>query len=57
MVGVAVPDEVPLTEDVDASVNVHSAAFFAAMAEASFLRRSGRAAVFAGAVAKTFETG
>lgn len=53
VVGVEVPLVADGDDEVDASVNVQSAAFFAAIAEGSFFRRRGRAAVLAGAVAKT----
>lgn len=55
IVGVEVPLDAPLAaDDVDASVNVHKAAFLAASAEGSFLGRRGSAPVFAGAVARTW---
>lgn len=57
MVGVEVPPETPLSEEVEASVKVHRAAFLAASAEGSFFRRKGKAAVLAGAVAKTWQVG
>ena len=53
VVGEEVPFVVVAEDEVEASVNVHRAAFLAAVAAGSFLRRRGRAAVLAGAVAKT----